>query len=310
MRFTKTTLTAVALAAGLAFVASVADARPGGGGSFGSRGMRTFSTPPVTNTAPNPAAPMQRTVTQPSATRSNPAVAQPSTGFLGRPGFMGGLFTGLLGAGLLGMLFGGGFFGGLSGLGSILGLVLQLALVVLVARWLVGWWQRRNAPAYAGGPMNRDAGGQAMPAFGLGGGGAKAAPQADNFTVTTADLDIFEKQLGDIQSAYGREDIGALRTMLTPEMLYEVSEELTANASRGVVNQISGVKLLQGDVAEAWSEGRDQYATLAMRYAIRDVTVERATGKVVAEGPSEVTELWTFRRGTGGLWLLSAIQQA
>jgi len=70
------------------------------------------------------------------------------------------------------------------------------------------------------------------------------------------------------------------------------------------------VKLMQGDLAEAWREGRSDYATVAMRFAHRDSMVERASGRLVEGGePSEVTELWTFVRAPGGNWLLSAIQQ-
>jgi predicted lipid-binding transport protein (Tim44 family) len=115
--------------------------------------------------------------------------------------------------------------------------------------------------------------------------------------------------LSEIQTAYGKEDLSALRARLTPEMLSYFSEDLTQNASRGVVNEIADVKLLQGDLAEAWREGNDEYATVAMRYALTDRMVDRASGKVVEQGPSEATELWTFRRVRGGQWLLSAIQQ-
>ena len=38
--------------------------------------------------------------------------------------------------------------------------------------------------------------------------------------------------------------------------------------------------------------------------------VDRATGRVVEQEPSEARELWTFRRGRGGDWVLSAVQQA
>ena len=51
------------------------------------------------------------------------------------------------------------------------------------------------------------------------------------------------------------------------------------NASRGVVNQISDVKLLQGDLSEAWSEVNDEYATVAMRYSLNDKIVDRASGR-------------------------------
>jgi predicted lipid-binding transport protein (Tim44 family) len=70
------------------------------------------------------------------------------------------------------------------------------------------------------------------------------------------------------------------------------------------------VQLLQGDLAEAWRERNTDYATVAMNFACKDLMVERATGQTV-EGVerSEVTELWTFMRASGGNWLLSAIQQ-
>jgi len=62
--------------------------------------------------------------------------------------------------------------------------------------------------------------------------------------------------------------------------------------------------------ALTWREGRTDYATVAMKFALRDSMVERASGRIVEGGErSEVTELWTFVRAGGGNWLLSAIQQ-
>jgi predicted lipid-binding transport protein (Tim44 family) len=124
-----------------------------------------------------------------------------------------------------------------------------------------------------------------------------------------SDFDAFERLLGDIQTAYGKEDIDALRSQVTPEMLSYYSEELAHNAKNGDVNQISDVKLLQGDLAEAWREGNDEYATVAMRYGLNDRIVARDTGRVIDQLPSEVTEYWTFRRPRGGDWKLSAVQQ-
>jgi len=84
---------------------------------------------------------------------------------------------------------------------------------------------------------------------------------------------------------------------------------MAVNASTGVINRISDVKLLQGDLAEAWREGDTDYATVAMRYSLNDQTVERDSGRVVQGGPEEATEVWTFMRARGGNWLVSAIQQ-
>jgi predicted lipid-binding transport protein (Tim44 family) len=236
---------------------------------------------------------------------------------------MGGMLAGFLGAGLLGMLFGGGLFGGLSGLSGVLGLLIQVVLVVIAARLIWGWWQRRQqqqAPAYAtaSGPSMRDMGGddnrhQAQPSYAGGGGsGAPMMGGSDNIEITEADFNAFEKRLAEVQAAYSAEDIAKLRRLATPEVVSYFAEELSDNASRGVVNTISDIKLLQGDLAEAWREGDTEYASVAMRYSSLDYTAERESGSVV-EGdkqPFERTEIWTFLRSRGGEWILSAVQQA
>ena len=58
-RYTHFWLMTLAVLAALTLVAADANARAGGGSSFGSRGMRTFSPPAATQTAPNTAAPIQ-----------------------------------------------------------------------------------------------------------------------------------------------------------------------------------------------------------------------------------------------------------
>ncbi len=315
MRTHRWLLALLAIVAAVSLTVVSADARMSG--SSGSRGGRTFSAPSATTTAPR-AAPIERTMTQPS--RPGTLAGQTTRpGLLGGGlfggGMLGGLAAGFLGAGLFGMLFGHGFLGGMGGFASFLGLLIQIVLVVFVARLAWAWWQRRNQPAYASGPSMREnisGGAPGAGGFGFGGfgGGGSSAPADEPIELVPADFDAFEKLLGDIQTAYGREDIGALRTKMTPEMLSYFGDELARNTSRGVVNEISDVKLLQGDLSEAWREDADDYATVAMRYSLNDRIVERASGRVVEQEPSEVTELWTFRRARGGSWLLSAIQQS
>ena len=140
---------------------------------------------------------------------------------------------------------------------------------------------------------------------------ASSAP-SDAVGITPADYDAFEHLLGETQAAYSNEDLNALRARVTPEMVSYFAEDLAANTSRGVVNRISDVKLLQGDLAEAWREGDTDYATVAMQFSLIDQMLDRATGRVVEgdDQPEVATEVWTFRRERGGNWLLSAIQQA
>jgi predicted lipid-binding transport protein (Tim44 family) len=303
---------ALALALPATLAISSADARVGGGFSSGSRGSRTFSAPPPTNTAPSAAQPFNRTFSQPSSPNSQMGggLFNRSGGFFSRPGggLLGGLAAGFLGAGLFGLLFGGGLFSGIGGFSSILGLILQIVLIVFLVRMAMSWWQRRQmSEAYAG------------PAGGLGntsrsnfggmgfGVGTSTAP----LQIQPADYEAFERLLVDIQQAYSNEDVGRLRALATPEMVTFFTEDLQQNRARNQVNKVSDTKLLQGDLAEAWREGDSDYASVAMRFSMIDKYVDVASGRLVggSDQPVEATEVWTFTRPRGGNWMLSAIQQ-
>ena len=305
---------ALALMAAVAFQVSQADARIGGGSSLGSRGSRTYSAPPSTPTAPGQAAPMNRTFSQPG---TQSPVGTPSRFGSGLGGMLMG---GLLGAGLFGLLSGAGLFGGLTGFASIIGLLLQM-VVIGGAIWLVmGFFRTRNRPQYAGAGASPFATRTAAPNQMAGngawaGGGGSAQNPSGPIEIKQEDYQAFEKLLTTMQDAYGREDVNALGTFTTPEMLSYLSGDLAENKRNGVHNDVSNAKFIQGDLAEAWTENGSDYATVAMKYTIIDAMVEIGTGRVVSgdrTAPQEVVELWTFRRDhryiTQG-WQLSAIQQ-
>ena len=319
----RSALALAAVALTLAF-AVTSDAAPRF--NAGSRGARTFSAPPPTATAPNAARPIERSMTtpgQPGSSFNRPATANPAAqtgGFFSRGGMLGGLAAGFLGAGLIGMLMGNGFLGGIAGFAGFLGLLIQVALVVIVARLAWAWWKRRSQPAAAyartshGEQMNgaRPQNGASF-LNGFGAGSGSSANTGDNrpIEIKPDDYSAFEDTLRSVQTAYSKEDVSKLGELVTPEMLSYYAEELAANASRGVRNEISDVNLLQGDLAEAWSEGSDDYATVAMRYQQSDTLVDRASGRIVEgnDAPDEGIEYWTFRRARGGPWMVSAIQQ-
>ena len=198
-------------------------------------------------------------------------------------------------------------------------MLLQIALLTGVAMLVMRFFrarQQQGSPAtgLAAGPsifggMPAHASSIAMAP----GAGSATSRPADEIGITQTDLDMFERRLGEVQTAYGREDYVALRQVTTPEAMSYLAEELGENATRGVRNVVSDVHLLQGNVAEAWREGESDYATLAMRYASIDATLDRATDKVVdgdPAKPTEATEVWTFSRKRGEDWKLSAIQAA
>lgn len=323
MRFSRLSILTLALAAASAMMIDLADARVGGGNNSGSRGGRTYNSAPPTNTAPK-AAPIDRSMTQPGSPSAAQGVNRPATPAAAAApsrfgGFGGMLMGGLIGAGLFGLLSGSGLFGGLSGFASILGLLVQVALIGGAVWLVVSFLRRRSQPALARVPASgssSNAPGDMLSRMrqGMAMGGAGGAGQSA-LTIEPADYEAFEKLLSDIQTAYGREDTEALGGMTTPEMFSYFSKDLAENAKKGVRNEIGEAKLLQGDLAEAWQEGGTDYATVAMRFSLVDATVDRATGRVVSGDrttPQEVTEIWTFRRDERAPelgWQLSAIQQ-
>jgi predicted lipid-binding transport protein (Tim44 family) len=305
-RLVKVVAVALALALPMALAVTSADARIGGGFSSGSRGSRTFSAPPSTSTAPGTTQPFNRSTTQPYNSGINSPIGG---GFFNRPGggLLRGLAAGFLGAGLFGLLFGGGLFSGIGGFSSILGLLLQIGLIVLLVRWAMSWWQRRqmSEPAYAGG---NPAGQASSHRSGLNfGWGASSAP----LQIQPADYEGFERLLVEMQAAWSNEDLGRMSTMATPEMMQFFEGDLERNRARNAINKVSGTRLLQGDLAEAWREGDTDYATVAMRFSMVDRTVDRTNGRLIegSEQPIEATEVWTFARHRGGNWQVSAIQQ-
>jgi predicted lipid-binding transport protein (Tim44 family) len=228
------------------------------------------------------------------------------------------LLGGFLGAGLFGLLFGHGLFGGMGGGASLLGLLLQIGLIYLVVRFAMNFFRNRqmafNGPpnsSYGGGPTQGSSGFGGMGGMGMGG-----APSGTPLPIDAADFNTFEQRLTEVETAYSNEDLTALRRFATPEMVGYFSEELSGNARRGVVNRMSNIKLVKGDLAEAWREGGAEYATVAMQFQLIDTTVDRASGRVVSGDPNvpdQATELWTFVRAAGSgpeSWMLSAIQQS
>ncbi len=348
--------TAVAAALVLAFAPVLAEARAGKGSSSGSRGERTQSVAPRTNTAPAASQSFQRSnpaQSTPAASAARPGAAAAAAPAAAAGGMFSspmarGIMGGLIGAGIMGMLMGSGMFSGLGSLAGMFGLLLQLALIGGVVWLAVAWWRRRQqqpqmaAPMYyqpAAGPEPVNAGQQqpqtsaprsALGGLGLGGGlgglgalgGGAAANTGSAFGTPTrplkvegADFERFEKVLEEVQGAYSQEDIGHLRRISTPEMAGYFEEDIAEQQAKGLIAKTGGVKLLQGDLSEAWSEANGDYATVAMRYEIFDAVLERGTNKVVSgdlKTPTEVTEIWTFLREHNAgpqAWVLAAIQQ-
>ena len=312
------------LAGALLLVPIIAEARPGGGKGAGSRGSRTEQAPARTDTAPNGAQPFQRSAQPSPAAPAAAGAASAAAAQAARPSMarnlMMGLGAGLLGAGLFGLLSGSGFFSGLASMAGMLGFLLQIALIG-GAIWLaLRFFRRRSEPQMAaagGAPLPREpyqpqAQANQAARMGMMGGGS-SAPQTQPIELSGDDFNSFERLLTEVNETYSNEDEAGLRRITTPEMFGFFDEDLSANARKGCVDRVSDVKLLQGDLSEAWREGSVDYATVAMRFSLINALYERSSGKVVDGNPAqtqEITEHWTFVRERGGPWKLSGIQAA
>lgn len=310
---------AMSLAVGV-MIASPADARRGG--SAGSRGSRTAIAPPVTKTAPNQAAPVQRTMAdKPAPGQANAAAARP--GAASTPNKFGNMAKGLIGGlvmgGLIGMLLGNGL-GALGGSGMLMAL-LQIALIGGLVWFGLKMFRRRSTLAPAGMPVSPRYSANAFTGVPQQPFSASAStfpvrqaePQTHEIAITREDQQSFQRLLTDVQDAFGREDYAQLRAYTTPELMSYLAEELSQNATKGQRNEVSATELLGAEVAEAWSEDGTDYATIAMRYQSIDIMRDRNSGEVVSgdpHQPSVTTELWTFVRDARTPWRLSAIQEA
>jgi predicted lipid-binding transport protein (Tim44 family) len=312
---------ALFVAFGIALAPAFAEARAGKGFSGGSRGQRSYSAPPPTQSAPA-AKPLERSTTpapsqqqaqpaQPSAAPQQPMSSPMSPG----RSFFSGLMGGLIGAGIAGMLFGNGFGGGM-GFGGMLGGLLQVALLGGLAYLAFNFFRRRAQqsapqPAMAGGvPSERlDQVMQRREAVAPIAGGL---PSGLPLTLQAQDFDAFEQLLYAVQSAWSRRDFDGLKSLATPEMFTYFEEQLKELAATGLENHIDSVKLDKGDLSESWSENGADFATVSLRFSALDYSFDKASGKIVEGSDREridVTEYWTFTRTPGQDWKLSAIQQ-
>jgi predicted lipid-binding transport protein (Tim44 family) len=293
------------------------------GGSFGSRGSRTYDAPRSSYGSSRYVPPIERSMTPrsttPRASASNPGFgAQPYAPQRSRfGGFGGGLLGGLVAGGLIGHFLGGGsgWGGGGAGGGFLMSLI-QIAILGGIVWLVVGFFRRRRTA-----PQQAQQGYYADNAFTSAAnnspwGGSpqtQTIQEAADITLTSADQNAFEQLLVGVQDAFGRENYARLRELTTPEIMSYLAEELSENATHNRRNEVTGTRLIDAEVLEAWTEASGDYATIGLRYESIDVMRDRTTGGIVsgsADTATEANEVWTFFRDTGGVWKLSAIQEA
>jgi len=300
-------LLALATAAFAAFTMSAADvadaARLGGGRSMGAQ--RQSIAPPAATPAPsvtppgaatNPVMPAQPGMA--AAKTAAPAAASGASRWLGP---IAGLAAGI---GLAALL---SHFGLSESVASFLMLALLVVVAVVVFKWIFG---RRAPPArspmqYAGSGSSAGTsagyetrspagGGRFEPVFGgAGSAPAKFPPGFD----APAFAEQAKQQFHRLQAAYDRNDRGALRDVMTPEMFADVARDID---SRGA-HVATVVDALDAEVLDVATEGDRYWASV------------RFTGSTREGGgaPQAFDEVWNLSKPTDGSsgWLLAGIQQ-
>jgi len=300
-------------------------ARAGGGGSMGSRGSRSFSSPSRTYSAPAPStSPRPSAQPQPAPTPGSMAQPAPAGGFM--RSLAGGVMGGLLG----GMLFRGLGFAGGPGEGSGGGFGLMDLLLLAGIAYLIFWFIRRNRAAQE---VPATAYSSRISADAYGGGGSTAtldAPSAswqhdlerglghirqmdpgfDEATFREMCTDRFFQ----IQAAWMRRDLEKLRPLLTDEMAETFGKHIDQARSKRQINKLENITVRSVEPTEAWQEQGQDYITVRLLANLLDYTVDETTGNAVGGSdsvPVKFEEYWTWVRPVGRTdWRLSAINQA
>jgi predicted lipid-binding transport protein (Tim44 family) len=322
---------------------SIADARVGGGGSFGNRGSRSFSAP----ARPSSPAPggvfggrdnLSSPYARPSAprteepfSRANPyAQSSPFGGSFLR-GLAGGFVGGLVGSLLfrsLGFASYGPYTGGWGGPG-----LFDLLLLALLGYVAYRWISRRSRAAYESNSGVSWSPRSYQPEWSA----ERSLPQEPELShprIQEKELDrgIDQLRLLDpnfapqqfcdqamdfffkLQAAWPLRDLHSLRSSLTDEVAAKLQSDIERLQREHLINRVENIAVRTCEITEAWQESGQDFVTVYFYANCLDYDVDETTGAVVRGSktePSKFEEFWTFTRPAGaGAWKLSAITQA
>lgn len=297
-----------------ALLVTDADARAGGGRSFGGRGSRSFA--PPSRPMHREAAPSGQAIPDRNASTgiSQPA-PQPAGGFM--RGLGGGLLGGIAGGLLGGMLFshmgwGGGMGGG--GLGGIglFEIILVAGIGYLIFRMVQNSRKSagmayESAPARAYQPAPVEAADDSVDQ------GLSYIRRMD----ASFDENRFKENVTDIffkiQGAWMNRDLSSIRPLVTDETGKFIQNDVEGLLRDKKINRLENVAVRKVEIAEAYQEEGSDFITVLFTANLLDYTTDDSTGAVVAGSktdPVKFEEYWTFTRKAGSNpWQLSAINQ-
>ncbi len=277
-------------------LASDADARPRSGG-------RSFRAPAQQQ------GPQRQPPSQMQQNRGN---QQQQTPGFGR-GLLGGLMGGALGALLFGSLFG---MGG-SGMGILPLLLLGIAGYFLYRRFMRGsataagyqgaggdsFGVARQAETFSVPPIQDIPG----PDRGLA-AIRRSDPDFDEAHFLEVASDVFFK----VQAGWMRRDLSSFRHLLGQQLADEYAGQFKEMEEKGQLNKLESIAIRKVAVADAGSDGKEDYITVLFTANLLDYTVDERSGALI-EGsmtePVKFAEEWTWARPVRtDKWLLEGVQ--
>jgi predicted lipid-binding transport protein (Tim44 family) len=329
-------------------VSGLAEARVGGGGSFGNRGSRSFSAP-ARPSSPAPGGVFGGNRENPSSSIARPYSPRPeeqfarSTPYSQSSPFGGGSFwRGVAGGFVGGMLgnilfrslgyasygsYGGGGWGGPG--------LFDLLLLGLLGYFAYRWISRRSimAQEYAGGGWSsgrstREWSANAPERFPAQDPVINLPPAQDRdldrgiaqlcMLAPTFARQRFCDQAMDsffrLQAAWSARDLSPLHALFTDEVAVKLQNDIDRFKREQVINHVENIAVRTCELSEAWQEAGQDFVTVYFYANCLDYDVNETTGEVVRGSkiePTKFEEFWTFTRPAGdGTWKLSAITQA
>ncbi len=299
----------------VAFADFNADARLGGGRSFGSRGSRSYSQPSRSYSQPAPDR------NQPSS-QTSPSPYQPQQ----NGSFLRSLAGGMLGGVIGGMLFRSLGFAGWGNSGGGIGLfdmILIVGILYLIYRIIRGRrresYSYRNAYYRQGGEPGRESSfaGYDAPADQASDDMAAGLahirqmdPYFDENRFSDGVMDIFFK----VQGAWMNRDLAPVGGLLTSDMKSLIQEDVDNLIREKKINRLENIAVRDVEIVEAWQESGQDFITARIYANLLDYTTDDATGNILSGSmtePVKFEDYWTFTRPVGNNpWKLSAISQA
>ena len=310
-------------------IASIAEARIGGGRSTGSRGFRGFGSRTY-QTGPSRSYPQMPNSSQPQQA-PRPLFGNSSPNPAGSGGFMRGLMGGLAGGFLGSMLFrnlghAGMGMPGLGGMG-IFDILLIAAIGFFLFRLLANKKQMAGN-SYADTDhyekLRRVEPGPFAPSAPFQAGSTQGSFEESNVAKlrtfdSSFDLVRFKDERMDdflkLQSAWNHRDLSSVAQLVGPELRKQLDSDIADLKNSRKINRIENIAVRGTELVDVWQEYGQEFATLRFRANLTDFTVDETSGSVVAGDPAQPVKFeedWTFvRPNTGAIgspWTLSAIE--